>query len=215
MTEALDGFALMLVDDHPLFREGMALALASRVPSLEVTAVDCGARAEALIQQDPQRFDLVVLDQRMPGPLDGLAWAARLRRRYPALACALMSGQEDPNLPALARDGGLAAFLPKSLDITQVLQALEAISLGRTWFPGTAVRPYAGPALTLRQMEIVELAARGATSKEIGRALGISPATVRNHFAQIFERLGAKTRAQAVQLARQGSPGTADDTAHE
>lgn len=215
MMETLDGFALMLVDDHPLFREGMALALVSRLPLLKVTAVDSGACAEALLRQDPQRFDLVVLDQRMPGPLDGLAWAARLRRQYPALACALMSGQEDANLPALARDAGLAAFLPKSLDITLVLQALEAISQGRTWFPGTVVRPYAGPALTLRQMEIVELAARGASSKEIGRALGISPATVRNHFAQIFERLGAKTRAQAVQLVRQASSGSADDAAHE
>lgn len=215
MTDALNGFALMLVDDHPLFREGMALALGSRVPGLVVVPVDSGARAEALLLQDPQRFDLVVLDQCMPGPWDGLAWAARLRLRFPVLACALMSGLEDEELPFQARDAGLAAFLPKSLDVTEVLQALDAVARGCTWFPARVVRPYAGPALTLRQMEIVELAARGATSKEIGRSLGISPATVRNHFAQIFERLGAKNRAQAVRLAWHGSTGGADDTPND
>jgi two-component system nitrate/nitrite response regulator NarL len=224
MTDVLDGFALLLVDDHPLFREGLVLALGARAPGLSVVAVDGGDTAWALLQREPSRFDLVVLDHRLrEAPLapDGLAWAARLRQRFPALACALMSGSEAADLPERARGAGLVGFLPKSLDVTQLLQALAAVAQGHTWFAAPRAAPEAAlnpPALTPRQREIVALAAAGATSKEIGRRLGISPATVRNHFAQVFERLGARSRAQAVQLAQQAyrvawpaAAGLADD----
>lgn len=203
MSNDLNGFTLLLIDDHPLFREGMALAITAHAPGLEVVPVATADAALDLLATDAERFDLVVLDHGLPGGVSGLEWARRLRMRFPSLPCALISGDEHNGLANEAQRGGLSAFLPKSLDITVLLAALGAIARGDTWFPTTATPNYAGSALTTRQIEIVGLAARGASSKEIGRVLGISSTTVRNHFGQIFERLGARNRAQAVALAQQ------------
>lgn len=202
MPNNFPDFALLLVDDHPLFREGMALALASRLPDLDIVPLATPEAALALLEIEPDRFDLVVLDHRLAGDESGLEWARRLRARFPSLACALISGDEHATLAEDARRAGLSAFLPKSLDIGELVAALTAIACGQTWFPVDATPHYAGTNLTTRQIEIVGLAAHGASSKEIARTLGISPATVRNHFGHIFERLGARTRAQAVALAQ-------------
>jgi two-component system, NarL family, nitrate/nitrite response regulator NarL len=202
MSNDFPDFALLLVDDHPLFREGMALALAYRIPGLDITPLATPEAALALLESTPGRFDLVVLDHRLAGDVSGLDWARRLRARFPTLACALISGDEHAALAEDARRAGLSAFLPKSLDIGELVAALSAIARGQTWFPVDATPHYAGSSLTTRQIEIVGLAAHGASSKEIARTLGISPATVRNHFGHIFQRLGARNRAQAVALAQ-------------
>jgi DNA-binding NarL/FixJ family response regulator len=121
------------------------------------------------------------------------------------MACALMSGDTQAGLADAARSAGLAAFLPKSLDVDALLEALRAIARGDRWFPPSDDAGRTTSALTSRQQEIVGLAAGGASSKEIARRLGISPTTVRNHFCLIFERLGARNRAQAVALAARAS----------
>ncbi|HQC96401.1 MAG TPA: response regulator [Aquabacterium sp.] len=201
---AQDGLRLLLIDDHPLFREGLALALAQALPGVQVATCATPAEAQRLLAADADGIDLVLVDHRLAGGVSGLHWARALRQARPALAVALMSGADDTSLPARARDAGLAAFLPKTLDVTTLARVLQALQAGDTWFPPAAAAAPVNPAagLTERQQQVVQLAAQGANSKAIGLALGISPATVRNHFAQIFERLGARSRAQAVQLLR-------------
>lgn len=193
---------LLLVDDHALFREGLALALQQALPGVQVQACGSPAEAQALLAAQPGTTDLVLVDHRLAGGVSGLDWARALRRQQPALAVALMSGEDDASLPARARQAGLVAFLPKTLEVATLAGVLRALEAGDTWFPAPAAStttPLPG-GLTARQHQIVQLAAQGANSKAIGQALGISPATVRNHFAQIFERLGARSRAHAVQL---------------
>lgn len=90
--DALDGFALLLVDDHPLFRDGLAVALRHQAPGLRVQAVGSAAKAMDLLASDAERFDLVLLDYRLPGT-DGLRCAAQLMERYPGLGVGLMSGR--------------------------------------------------------------------------------------------------------------------------
>jgi len=193
---------LLLVDDHPLFREGLALALQQALPGVQVLGCGSTAEAQALLAARPGGIDLVLVDHRLAGGAIGLDWARQLRQAQPAVAVALMSGEDDASLPARARQAGLVAFLPKTLDVPTLARVLRALQAGDTWFPPAAARaPITPPTgLTERQHQIVQLAAQGANSKAIGQALGISPATVRNHFAQIFERLGARSRAHAVQL---------------
>ena len=193
---------LLLVDDHPLFREGLALALQQALPGVQVLACGTPAEAQALLAAQPGATDLVLVDHRLAGGASGLDWARQLRRSQPALAVALLSGDDDTSLPARARQAGLVAFLPKTLDVPALAQVLQALQAGDTWFPPAAgSAPITQPTgLTERQHQIVQLAAQGANSKAIGHALGISPASVRNHFAQIFERLGARSGAHAVQL---------------
>lgn len=201
MTE-LDDFGVLLVDDHPLFREGLALALAQRAPGLRVRCAASVAGALALLAAEADAIDLVLLDWRLPGE-NGLAGATRIRAAHPAVACALMSGVDDAGLAGRARAAGLAGYFPKSLEVERLLAGLARLAGGGSWFeaevrigPGAGAMP-----LTERQQQIVNLAARGASNKEIAQALGIAPHTVKNHLAQIFEKLGASNRAQAVLLA--------------
>jgi two-component system, NarL family, nitrate/nitrite response regulator NarL len=204
----LDGFSVLLVDDHPLFREGLALALRQRAPALDVHAVASLEQALQALHLEPDRFDLAVLDYRLPGE-NGLQCAARLRTAFPGVACALMSGTDDAALPDKARASGLVGYFPKSLEIGSLLEGLRCLAMGETYFlqgAGLAPAVAANTMLTARQAEIVRLAAQGASNKEIAQALGIAPHTVKNHLAQIFERLGASNRAQAVALAREIQP---------
>ena len=201
--EELDGFSVLLVDDHPLFREGLTLALRQRAPALAVHAVASFAQAQRTLQREPERFDLVLLDYRLPGE-NGLLCAAQLRSLFPGVACALMSGTDDNELPQRAHAAGLAGYFPKSLEVGRLVDGLGCLARGETCFPaaGSAAGDAAmTPFLTARQQEIVRLAARGASNKEIAQALGIAPHTVKNHLTQIFERLGAANRAQAVSMA--------------
>lgn len=202
----LDGFSILLVDDHTLFREGLAMALAQQAPRLHLTAVSSLEEAHAALRRTRGGFDLVLLDYRLPGQ-DGLQGAVALRRAFPQTACALMSGADDPALPERARTAGLAGFFHKSLDVARLLAGLRRLAVGETVFhsgPAAAQTALGGALLELtdRQREVLRWVAAGATNKEIAASLGIAPHTVKNHLAQIFERLGASNRAQAAAMVQ-------------
>jgi two-component system, NarL family, nitrate/nitrite response regulator NarL len=200
----LAGFSVLLVDDHPLFREGLMLALRQHEPQMLLHAA--GSLEEALqhLQQQSQlglQIDLALLDYRLPGE-DGLQCALKLRQRFPALACAIMSGADDARLPARVREAGLMGYFPKTLDVTGLLAGLQQLALGHSHFAPLMAQDVTAAAdpLTPRQREVLGMVARGATNKEIAQILQIAPHTVKNHLGQIFERLGAANRAQAVSM---------------
>ena len=204
---ALENFGLLLVDDHPLFRDGLAMALQARVPGLLVRSVACADEARLLLASEGQLFDLVLLDYRLPGP-DGLRCAVRLREQYANVSFGLMSGIDDASLSARVKEAGLVAYLPKALEIDALVTALCALAAGETVFvvpDERAVPKDKAPlifGLTARQLSVLELLATGATNKVIARKLGISPATVKNHVDSIFEKMGAANRVQAVVMAQ-------------
>ncbi|WP_374667847.1 LuxR C-terminal-related transcriptional regulator [Ramlibacter sp.] len=199
-VDDLAGFGILLVDDHPLFREGLGLALRQQVPALRVLSVASLEQAAQMLDTSAQSIDLVLIDYRLPGT-DGLVGAQQLRRRHPDVAFALMSGADDPGLPQRALAAGLAGYFPKSLEVHHLLQGLRSLAAGEAHFPAATSATTGASPLTGRQQEIVRLAAQGASNKEIAQALGIAPHTVKNHLAQIFEKLGATNRAQAVLMA--------------
>ncbi len=202
MTD-LDGFSLLLVDDHPLFREGLMLALGQRELGLRVHAVGTRVEAEAFLNQPSGHVDLVLVDFRLPGE-DGLAVVHKLRQRFADVAYALMSGLDDPRVPDCAREAGLMGFFPKSLDVNTLLDGLRQLASGHRYFSPLTPAVITSPdPLTVRQREILAMVGRGATNKEIAQLLEIAPHTVKNHLAQIFERLGAANRTQAVSLAHE------------
>ena len=205
--DALDGFALLLVEDHPLVRDGLAAALRHQAPGLRVQAVGSPAEALELLMSDGEGFDLVLLDYRLPGT-DGLRCAAQVMERHPGLGVGLMSGADDPTLGRRAQDAGLVAYLPKTLEIPALLAQLRQLAEGEPAFADAARAPDADQAptgpygLTVRQVDVLRMLASGGSNKEIAREMGISPGTVKNHLNAIFTKMGAANRTQAVMMAR-------------
>lgn len=200
---------VLIVDDHPLFCDGVRSMLARRAPHLECTAAGDADQALALLSRSPT-VDLVIADQRLTGALDGLALLTRVGHLYPTVGRMLVSGSDDPVLVTQARKLGVLGFLPKSLEPEAWVDALGRVLDGQTWFPLPDARPLDAPAapsnaLTARQATILERIALGQTNKLIARELGITERTIKYHLAVIFARVRAGSRAEAV--ARAGAQG--------
>jgi DNA-binding NarL/FixJ family response regulator len=142
----------------------------------------------------------VLADLRLPGAEDGLSLLAQVGQRFPTVARVLVSGSDDPHLPAQARRAGLMGYLPKSLDPALWELALARILSGEPWFPREATSALEGDP-TGRQVEILARLAEGWSNKAIARELGITERTVKYHLAEIYGRLGAANRAEAVARA--------------
>lgn len=203
---ALSGFGLLLLDDHPLFREGLLLAIERMAPDCDVVAVSTQEEAEALLSAAPERFDLVLIDYKLPQG-NGLSCAAEMRAKHPFQSFGLMSGADDADLPERARAAGLVAFLPKSLEMEALHEALQKIAQGEPLFIDQLTQPQLvihdpGFGLTPRQLDVLGMLATGKSNKEIAQDMGIAPATVKNHLETVFEKMGVSNRMQAVMVAR-------------
>jgi two-component system nitrate/nitrite response regulator NarL len=207
--DVLDDFSLLLVDDHPLFRDGLVAALRFQAPSMCVQAVGSPAEALELLADHGESFDLVLLDYRLPG-MDGLRCAALLMERHPGMGVGLMSGVDDPTLARRTQEAGLVAYLPKTLEVPALLAQLRRLAEGEPAFSAPPTEPEAdatqaptGPhGLTARQVDVLRMLASGGSNKEIAREMGISPGTVKNHLNAIFAKMGAANRVQAVMMAQ-------------
>lgn len=204
----LDDFSLLLVDDHPLFRDGLVAALHHQAPELRTYAVGTFAEALDALETSESAFDLVLLDYCMPD-MDGLHCAKRLMSQYPEVSVGLMSGLADPRLMTRARDAGLSAYLPKSLEISVLLEHLHHLAQGIKVFssptfvtPVMDQEPNHSLDLTPRQLQVLHALASGGSNKKIAQILGIAPATVKKHLESIFARLGATNRLHAVTMAK-------------
>jgi DNA-binding NarL/FixJ family response regulator len=198
LLPTLPSARLLIVEDHPLYRDGLIGLLQRRAPQLQCRVAETAADALRLLRAHPD-IDLVLADLRLPGALDGLALLARIGEEHPTVARVLVSGSDDPHLPAQARRAGLMGYLPKSLEPALWELALARILSGEPWFPREAAAAEAGP--TGRQAVILARLAEGRTNKAIASELGITERTVKYHLAEIYGRLGAANRAEAVARA--------------
>jgi DNA-binding NarL/FixJ family response regulator len=190
---------LLLVEDHPLYREGLLGLLQRRAPQLQCRVADTGAEALRLLQGQTDT-DLVLADLHLPGAMDGLALLDRIGQDHPTVARVLVSGSDDPHLGAQARRAGLMGYLPKAMDPTLWELALARILGGEPWFPREALTSVeAGP--TGRQAVILVRLAEGRSNKAIASELGITERTVKYHLSELYGRLGAANRAEAVARA--------------
>lgn len=190
---------LLFVDDHPLYRAGLATALAAARPDYRVFLAASCAEAIAVLDADA-RVDLCLADYRIPGE-NGLTFLEEVRRRWPLVARGLLCADPTPELLGRARAIGCVACLSKARDMDELVDALERLFDGDTVFDAPEA-PATADAGT-KWHAVLELAAQGRSNKEIGRALGITERTVKYHWARIFERLGVANRAEAVSRAHQ------------
>ena len=195
---------ILHADDHPLFREGIRFFL--KLLDAQVTALEAGslqATVDKLALEWP--VDLLLLDLEMPGMNGGEGFFS-LRRRYPQLSIAILSGLNDANVIRTLLDGGARGFIPKLAGSEQLLDALRRILGGEIYVPDAMlVRPAANEndeLLTARQLEILPLLAEGLPNKQIAGLLGVTEGTVKQHLKDLFKRLSASNRTQAVKEAR-------------
>lgn len=202
----LPNACLLIVEDHPLYREGVLALLQRHAPALRCRTAASADEALAMLQRQTD-IDLVLADQHLPGALDGLALLQAVGRQWPTVARVLTSGSEDAALAGHARRAGLMGYLPKALDPVPWLAALATILSGEPYFPSPPAGDAAGaaPPLTPRQADILERVAAGQASKAIAAELDVTERTVKYHLAEVFARLDATTRAEAV--ARAGARG--------
>ncbi|MGW4229115.1 response regulator [Streptomyces sp. NPDC004980] len=209
MTEATDTarvITLLVVDDHPVVRDGLRGMFAS-APGFDVLgeAADGVAAVELASRLDP---DVVLMDLRMPGGggVAAIAELARLGARSKVLVLTTYDTDSD-TLPAI--EAGATGYLLKDAPREELFTAVRAAADGRTVLsPAVASRlvsrvraPADKPgneSLSAREREVLALVAKGTSNREIAVELFISEATVKTHLTHVFAKLGARDRAAAV-----------------
>jgi DNA-binding NarL/FixJ family response regulator len=194
----------LLVDDHALFREGVALLVAQRLPELQLVLAGDLAEALRLLGLQPG-FSLVLLDLGLPDS-SGLGGLARVREAAPQVPVVVMSADDRPDTVLSAIEQGAAGFIPKTASASALTDALRTVLDGRVALPPQVVPLLAqadamdGTALGLspRQLEVLRLLIEGRSNKLIQRELDLAESTVKTHLQAIFRRLEVNSRTQAV-----------------
>jgi DNA-binding NarL/FixJ family response regulator len=209
---------VLVVDDHPVFRDGLAGALSAE-PDLEVVG-PCADGAEAVEVACAAQPDLVVMDLNMPN-MSGIEATRRIVAASPHIAVLVLTMVEDDDSVFAAVRAGARGYLLKGSSPEDIVRAVRSVDRGDAVFgPGIAERmlsffadarrrpsPPAFPELTDREREILELIAGGARNPDIARQLFISAKTVRNHISNIFSKLHVADRADAIERARAAGMG--------
>ena len=213
-----DKVRVLIVDDHPLFREGMRGRL-DRVG--EITVVGEAASGDEAVdlarELEPQ---VVLMDIKMPG-LNGIEATREIRQASPEVGVLVLTMFEDDDSVFAAMRAGANGYLLKGSGGEEVVYAIRAVASGEAVFgagvaeriigflsgPRPATPRRAFPELTEREEEVLSLVARGKSNQEIARQLFVSVKTVRNHVSNVLVKLQVADRAQAVIRAREAGMG--------
>jgi len=200
---------VLIVDDHPLFREALRGAVTAVLDGAEVQEADSIAAASAVLERQ-RNLDLVLLDLSMPG-VTGFEGLIALRSRFPRVPLVVVSGMEDRRIVEEALRLGAAGFVPKSIDRMLLAEALQTVLSGSVYLPaGTAPLPPRGVAagrddlatriadLTPQQLRVLQMIRNGLLNKQIAHELKIGETTVKAHVSEILRKLKVISRTQAV-----------------
>ena len=204
----------VLVDDHALFRDGVASLLLAWGHEVVGQAADGGEAIDLVDETSP---DVVLMDVRMP-KVSGLEATARIKERHPEVAIVMLTVSEDEADLFRAIKAGAQGYLLKNLEAPQLRTMLEGVARGEPAItPSTAARIIdeflraPGGArqetqrLTERELEVLQLVTAGQRNREIAAELGISENTVKFHLKNIVEKLHAQNRAElAARAVREG-----------
>ena len=192
----------VIVDDHPAIVHAVESAFAGTGLSVVGRARDVGEAVRVVAEQKP---DVALVDLRL-GDGDGFEVVEKLRAVSPRTRVVVFTALADRASLLRAMELSVDAFVLKEAPLDELVRAVGVTATGGTYIDPTIARelakPVAAPAeLTEREWDIIRLLARGLGNEEIGKALFISPATVRTHLRNGMGKLGASTRAQAVAIA--------------
>ena len=194
-----------LVDDHPLFIEGMRVILQNLDKAVVIEA--SGSCEEALERlENDEDIDLLLLDLNLPG-MSGLKGLQLLRHQLPATPIVLLSASEDRSKVLDAIERGARGYIPKSSTPEIIISALQLVLSGGVYLPmavldtinssNNKISNADGQTLTRRQLEVLKLLAEGLPNKLIARQLNLAENTVRVHISAIFRILDVNNRTEA------------------
>ncbi|SEG15553.1 two component transcriptional regulator, LuxR family [Bryocella elongata] len=202
MSEAPEPTRILLVDDHPIVRAGLAAIISSQ-PDMKIVA-QTGSGRDALGLYEQLRPDVTLMDLKLPG-ITGVEAIRELRKRFgdvKVLVLTTYEGDEDIYQALLA---GAAAYIIKGMPHEQLLQGIRSVQQGQVYLPAEisrAVRKRTdNDELSVREREVLRLMAGGNSNRAIAEQLGVTEGTVKCHVGVILSRLGVKDRTQAVLIA--------------
>jgi DNA-binding NarL/FixJ family response regulator len=205
----MPGIRILIVDDHPVTREGLHSAL-DLEDGVEVIG-EAASGEEAVTSAGDLRPEVVFMDVRMPG-MGGIEATRAIKQASPDTKVILFTVDESRASISEAIQAGVSGYLLKDASAEELVNAARLAMEGKAVIHPQLTRAFIEevqfadkrpdvPGLSNREKEILQKVAYGATTKEVAHDLGISPHTVKTHLERIFEKLGANDRAQAVAIA--------------
>ena len=202
MTASAKRIRILLVDDHPIVRAGLA-AIVSSQPDMEIVAQADSGRG-ALEMFEKHLPDITLMDLKLPG-MSGVEAIRELRQRHgniKVLVLTTFEGDEDIYQALLA---GASAYIIKGMSHELLLQGIRRVQQGKTYLPAEISRAVgqrtSNDELSAREREVLGLMASGKSNRAIAEELGVTEGTVKCHVGVILSRLGVKDRTQAVLIA--------------
>jgi NarL family two-component system response regulator LiaR len=212
----MDKIEVMLVEDHILVREGTK-ELLDREEDISVVA-EAGDGEEAIWLANARHLDVIVMDIAMP-KMDGLEATRRIKAINPRAAILVLTAYDDDEYILAFLEAGAAGYLLKDASVDDLIKGVRAVHAGESVLHPVVARKVidhfrrtekqradeqkhgALGELTERELEVLKLAAKGMTNREIAVALSISPRTVQAHMSNIFGRLEVGSRTEAILYA--------------
>jgi DNA-binding NarL/FixJ family response regulator len=196
---------IMLVDDHPLVRDGLRARLEA-VPHFRVVA-EADSGAEALALAGGTRIDLVLMDITMRDG-SGIEATARLTANHPDIAILILSMHDKLEYVTQAMQAGARGYVLKDAPGKDIVLAIDTVMAGGIYYSAAVARQLARPAaqdnqLTSREQEVLRHIANGESNKQIARALDLSVRTVETHRLNIKRKLGIEGQAELIKFAVQ------------
>jgi DNA-binding NarL/FixJ family response regulator len=200
-------YRLVIADDHPLFRGALREAVAGMFERTEIAEAGAFEEISTLLDRRGD-IDLVLLDLTMPG-VRGFSGLVYLRAQYPGVPVIVVSANDDPSVIRRCMAFGASGFIPKTLGIETMRDAIVGVLGGGIWAPpdvdlegGTDVETAEIMArlatLTPQQVRVLMMLSEGLLNKQIAYELTVSEATVKAHVSAILQKLGVESRTQAV-----------------
>jgi DNA-binding NarL/FixJ family response regulator len=208
---------ILLVDDHDLFREGLA-GIISTQPDMLVVG-EAGDGLEAIVKASQLKPDLILMDIQMPG-CDGLEATQKIKQEFPDIVIVMLTVRDEEENLFEAIKNGAQGYLLKNIRSKDMLEGLRGAMHGEAAISPilagrmleefrrlSQAQPHAAipdelAGLTLREVEVLSLVAQGRTDKEIAAQLSISLHTVKSHLRNILAKLQVNSRREAAWLAR-------------
>jgi two-component system, NarL family, nitrate/nitrite response regulator NarL len=206
MNDTAQPARLLLVDDHPLVRDGLRARLEA-VAGLQV-AGEAGNADEAIALAAALEPDLVLMDVGMAG-MNGIALAGLFHERFPAIRVLMLSMHDNVEYVTQAVRAGASGYVLKDSPSMEIVRAIEAVLAGQTWFSaGLGARMIQASAkeapierLTPRERDILDALAQGLSSKQIAQRAGLSVRTVETHRLNLKRKLDIEGQAELIKFA--------------